>query len=116
MPAVYIVLIVRMGRTISSFFVKEGNLYMTSDFVVGIMAETIKVTLLVSAPVLLVGLVVGVIISLFQAVTQVQEMTLVFVPKILAVMITLVAALPWMLNILITFTHNLFSNIPAYIK
>ncbi|MBI4632633.1 MAG: flagellar biosynthesis protein FliQ [Deltaproteobacteria bacterium] len=89
---------------------------MTSDFVVGIMAESIKVTLLVSAPVLIVGLVVGVIISLFQAVTQIQEMTLVFVPKIMAVMIALVAALPWMLNILITFTHNLFSNIPAYIK
>ena len=89
---------------------------MTSDFVVGIMAEGIKVTLLVSAPVLIVGLVVGVIISLFQAVTQVQEMTLVFVPKIIAVMITLVAALPWMLNILIAFTHNLFVNIPAYIK
>ncbi len=89
---------------------------MTSDFVVGIMAEGIKVTLLISAPVLIVGLVVGVVISLFQAVTQVQEMTLVFVPKIMAVLITLVAALPWMLNVLISFTHNLFVNIPAYIK
>ena len=89
---------------------------MTSDFVVGIMAESIKVTLLVSAPVLIVGLVVGVVISLFQAVTQVQEMTLVFVPKIMAVMITLVAALPWMLNILLTFTHNIFANIPMYVR
>ncbi len=89
---------------------------MTSDLVVGIMAESIKVTLLVSAPVLIVGLVVGVLISLLQAATQVQEMTLVFVPKIMAVMITLVAALPWMLNILVSFTHNLFVNIPAYIK
>lgn len=89
---------------------------MTSDFVVGVMAECIKVTLLISAPVLIVGLVVGVVISLFQAVTQVQEMTLVFVPKIVAVMITLVAALPWMLNILLTFTHNLFANIPTYVR
>lgn len=89
---------------------------MTIDAVVGLMAETIKVTLLVSAPMLIVGLVVGVLISLFQAVTQIQEMTLVFVPKIVAVLVTLVAALPWMLNLLLTFTHNIFNNIPAYIK
>jgi flagellar biosynthesis protein FliQ len=86
------------------------------DFIVGIMAETIRVTLLVSAPVLLVGLVVGVVISLFQAVTQVQEMTLVFVPKIVACLVTLVAALPWMINLLVSFTHNLFVNIPMYVK
>jgi len=89
---------------------------MSLDFIVGIMAETIRVTLLISAPVLIVGLVVGVVISLFQAVTQVQEMTLVFVPKIVACLIALVAALPWMINILVSFTHNLFSNIPMYIK
>ncbi|MCX5854653.1 MAG: flagellar biosynthesis protein FliQ [Deltaproteobacteria bacterium] len=89
---------------------------MTLDFIVGIMAETIRVTLLVSAPVLIVGLVVGVVISLFQAVTHVQEMTLVFVPKIVACLVTLVAALPWMINLLVSFTHNLFINIPTYIK
>ena len=89
---------------------------MSLDFIVGIMAETIRVTLLVSAPVLIVGLVVGVVISLFQAVTQVQEMTLVFVPKIVACLVTLVAALPWMINLLVSFTHNLFINIPTYIK
>jgi len=89
---------------------------MTVEFVVGIMAEAIKVTLLVSAPVLIVGLVVGVAISLFQAVTQIQEMTLVFVPKIVAVMVVLIAALPWMLSLLMTFTHNLFVNIPAYVR
>lgn len=89
---------------------------MTLDFVIGIMAETIWTTLLVSAPVLIVGLLVGVVISLFQAVTQVQEMTLVFVPKIIACLIALVAALPWMINVLVTFTHNIFINIPAYVK
>jgi flagellar biosynthesis protein FliQ len=89
---------------------------MDVDFIVGIMAETIRVALLVSAPVLLVGLIVGVVISLLQAVTQVQEMTLVFVPKIVACLIVLVAALPWMINILVSFTHNLLSNIPNYIK
>lgn len=89
---------------------------MTLDFIVGIMAETVWTTLLVAAPVLIVGLVVGVLISLFQAVTQVQEMTLVFVPKIVACLIALVAALPWMINILLSFTHNIFSNIPLYVK
>lgn len=89
---------------------------MTLDFIVGIMAESIRVTLLVSAPVLLVGLIVGLIISLFQAVTQVQEMTLVFVPKIVACLVALVAALPWMINLLVSFTQNLFVNIPNYIK
>lgn len=89
---------------------------MTLDFIVGIMAETVWTTLLVAAPVLIVGLVVGVVISLFQAVTQVQEMTLVFVPKIVACLIALVAALPWMINILVSFTHNIFSNIPLYVK
>jgi len=89
---------------------------MSLDFIVGIMAETIRVTLLVAAPVLIVGLVVGVAISLLQAVTQVQEMTLVFVPKIVACLVALVAALPWMINLLVSFTHNLFTNIPTYIK
>jgi flagellar biosynthetic protein FliQ len=88
---------------------------MTADLVVGVMAEAIKVTLLVSAPVLLVGLAVGVVISLFQAVTQVQEMTLVFVPKIVAVLVALVAALPWMLNLLVSFTQNLYLSLPSYI-
>jgi flagellar biosynthetic protein FliQ len=80
------------------------------------MAETIRVTLMIAAPVLIVGLTVGVLISLFQAVTQVQEMTLVFVPKIVACLVTLVAALPWMMNLLVSFTQNLFINIPHYIK
>jgi flagellar biosynthetic protein FliQ len=89
---------------------------MSVDFIVGIMAETIRVALMISAPVLLVGLVVGVVISLLQAVTQVQEMTLVFVPKIVASLVVLVAALPWMINLLVSFTYQLFSNIPNYIK
>jgi flagellar biosynthetic protein FliQ len=89
---------------------------MTADFVVGLMAEAIKVAFLISAPVLITGLVVGIAISLFQAVTQIQEMTLVFVPKIIAIMVVLVAAFPWMINIMVTYTHNLISNIPMYIK
>ena len=89
---------------------------MTTDTVVGLMVETIKITLLIAAPMLIVGLIVGVVISLLQAVTQIQEMTLVFVPKIVAVLVTLVASLPWMISLLTTYTQNIFANIPAYIK
>jgi flagellar biosynthetic protein FliQ len=89
---------------------------MTTELIMGIATETMKVTLLVSAPVLLVGLIVGLAISVFQAVTQVHEMTLTFVPKIIAVMIAMLIALPWMMNLIVTFTHNLFSNIPMYVK
>ncbi len=89
---------------------------MSIDFVTGVMAETIRITLLISAPVLIVGLAVGVFVSLIQAVTQVQEITLVFVPKIVACLIALVAALPWMMNVLMSFTINIFSNIPNYVR
>ncbi|MFZ3114943.1 MAG: flagellar biosynthesis protein FliQ [Syntrophales bacterium] len=89
---------------------------MSTEFVVGLIAEAIKLMLLISAPALIVALVVGVAISLFQAVTQIQEMTLVFVPKIVAVMVVLVAALPWMLNLLVTYTHNIIANIPLCIR
>ena len=89
---------------------------MSSDFVIGMAVETIKVTLLISAPMLLMGLIIGLAISIFQAVTQIQEMTLVFVPKIVAVLIALIISLPWMLNIMITYTQNILSNFPAYIR
>ena len=87
-----------------------------SDVVIGIAYEAIQMTLLMAAPMLTVGLIIGLIISIFQAVTQVQEMTLTFVPKIVGVLLALVAALPWMLNTMVTYTHNLFSSIPLYIR
>jgi len=89
---------------------------MTVDLVTGIMAETVRVILFVSAPVLIVGLVVGVAISLVQAATQVQEITLVFVPKIVVCLIALIAALPWMIATLITYTQNLFQNLSLYVR
>ena len=89
---------------------------MSSDFLIGMAVETIKVTLLISAPMLLMGLIVGLAISIFQAVTQIQEMTLVFVPKIVAVLIALIISLPWMMNIMITYTQNILSNFPTYIR
>jgi flagellar biosynthetic protein FliQ len=87
---------------------------MTTQFVVSLAKEAVEMTLLVSGPMLLAGLVVGLLVSIFQAVTQIQEMTLTFIPKILAVMIALLFFFPWMLQTLIAFTAKLITNIPQY--
>jgi len=89
---------------------------MSVDLVVGIANEAIEVTLLLAAPMLGIGLIVGLVVSIFQAVTQVQEMTLTFVPKIIAVMLALIVALPWMISLMVTYTQNLFTSIPTYIR
>ena len=68
--------------------------------------------LLLSLPMLAVALFVGVLISLFQAVTQIQEMTLTFVPKIIAVFLTLAFFAPWLTETMVTFTRRLFEDIP----
>lgn len=80
--------------------------------VIAVSKEALVVTLLVSAPLLAAGLVVGVLVSIVQAVTQIQEMTLTFVPKILAVSAALVIFLPWMLTTLIQFTRKIFESLP----
>lgn len=89
---------------------------MTPEFVTSIGKQTIEVLLIVSAPVLIAGMVVGLAVSIFQAVTQIQEMTLTFVPKIIVVFIVLLALSPWMMEIMIKFTSQIFTNIPEYIK
>ncbi len=89
---------------------------MNIDLVKEISGEVFKTVLIVSAPVLLVSLVVGLVISLFQAVTQIQEFTLTFVPKIIAVFITLFLFFPWIARILVTYTTDLYTKIPVYIK
>ncbi|MGA1861843.1 flagellar biosynthesis protein FliQ [Deferribacter thermophilus] len=88
---------------------------MTADFVIEITTKTLELTILIAAPMLIFGLLVGLLISIFQAVTQIQEMTLTFIPKILAVVVALIIFFPWILDKLINFTYNLFLNIPVYI-
>ncbi len=89
---------------------------MTPEYVVGFARHAIEVTLLVSAPMLGLGLLVGILISLFQAVTQIQEMTLVFVPKIVAVMVALIVFSPWIIRMMVGFTARIFMDIPMYAK
>jgi flagellar biosynthetic protein FliQ len=89
---------------------------MTPEFVVSLAKEGIMLTLLVSAPMLLLGLVVGLAISVFQAVTSISEMTLTFIPKIVAVFMGMLFFAPWMMEKMTSYTIKLISNLPMYIK
>ena len=89
---------------------------MTPDFVVTFAQEAIKVTILVAMPMLGLGLAVGLLVSIFQAVTQIHEMTLTFVPKILIVLIALLYFASWMLEHLMHFASTTIEQIPNYIR
>ncbi|MHB1015429.1 MAG: flagellar biosynthesis protein FliQ [Desulfurivibrionaceae bacterium] len=88
---------------------------MTPSESITLLQNAVIMTMLISAPVLLVAMVVGLLISLFQAITQIQEMTLTFVPKIVAVMATLLFLSSWMITKLVDYTHELIVSIPNII-
>ena len=88
---------------------------MSVEFVTGFILEAIKTTILLAGPVLIFGLVAGLLVAIFQATTQINEMTLVFIPKMLAVALAVLIFFPWMLKIIIHFTQNIFGNIAVYI-
>lgn len=89
---------------------------MTIDMVRELSVEVFRTILFAAGPALLVSLVVGLLVSLFQAVTQIQEFTLTFVPKIVAVFVCLLIFFPWIARVLITFTTNLIEKIPVYVR
>ncbi|MDN3524889.1 flagellar biosynthesis protein FliQ [Halomonas sabkhae] len=89
---------------------------MTPETVMTIAYQGMRVTLLLAGPLLLTALLTGLLVSLFQAATQINEMTLSFIPKILAVFGVLVLAGPWLLKLITNFTRELFSNIPTLIS
>ncbi|CAI2717979.1 flagellar biosynthesis protein FliQ [Nitrospina watsonii] len=88
---------------------------MTEQFIIDFGMTSIKTTLLLSAPMLGFGLLTGLVVSIFQAVTSIQELTLTFIPKILAVFLAMFLFFPWLLQIIIGFTENILSNFPALI-
>lgn len=88
---------------------------MTTDTVVWIGRDAMIVTLLASAPMLLAGMVIGLIISVFQSVTQIQEITLTFVPKIVATLLAFILFLPWMMDLILNFVYELYNNLGGYI-
>ena len=89
---------------------------MSQETVIGIAAEAIRVLLMVAAPMLIAGLLVGVLISIFQTATSIQDQTLTFIPKIVVVLLVLLASLPWMMQVMIDFTSRLFSQLHLYVR
>lgn len=89
---------------------------MENDFVIEVVNQAMKVTLMLSAPMLIGALVVGVLVSIFQAVTQINEQTLSFIPKILVIIATLVIFSPWMMETMVSYTRELFISIPELIR
>lgn len=89
---------------------------MFEDAILSIANEAVMTVLLVSAPILGATLLIGLLISILQATTQVQEMTLVFVPKIIIALLMIILLGPWMLNILTSFTYRLYASIPQLLS
>lgn len=89
---------------------------MSPEFVIGFMRSAIELTLSIAMPMLLVGLAVGVFISIIQAATQIQEQTLTFIPKLIAIFGMLLLTFPWILERITSFTSNILINIPQYIR
>ncbi|MFD1952662.1 flagellar biosynthesis protein FliQ [Paenibacillus thailandensis] len=88
---------------------------MSAEFVIGLAGRAVYTTLIASAPMLALALIIGLVISVFQATTQIQEQTLAFVPKIVAVFVALIVFGPWILNTLIQFTYEILNNLYKYI-
>lgn len=87
---------------------------MTPDFALALTDELLWTAMLISGPILGLSMLVGLLISIFQVVTQIQEMSLTFIPKIVTVALTLIAFGPWMLGVLLKFSRGLIANIPIY--
>jgi flagellar biosynthetic protein FliQ len=88
---------------------------MTPESVLDIGKEALHLTMLLAGPLLLSALAVGLLIGVFQAATQIQEMTLSFIPKLIALVFALLLAGPWMLHVIVDYTRNLFAAIPGLI-
>jgi flagellar biosynthetic protein FliQ len=86
---------------------------MTPELVISIARDALFTMLLVSSPMLISGLLIGLIISILQAITQVHEMTLTFIPKIIVVAVSLLIFLPWIINTIVDFTNRLYGMIPT---
>jgi flagellar biosynthesis protein FliQ len=89
---------------------------MSPEAVMSIGGRALEITLMLAAPMLLVALVTGLVVGAFQAATQINEMTLSFIPKLIAISVALMIAGPWMLKLLVAYTRELFESIPQLIN
>jgi len=85
---------------------------MTPESVMSMGRHAMEITLMIAAPMLLIALAIGLVVSIFQAATQINEMTLSFIPKLVGVFIALMVAGPWMLSVMVDYMRQLFTNIP----
>ncbi|MBB6282174.1 flagellar biosynthesis protein FliQ [Geobacillus subterraneus] len=88
---------------------------MSADLVIRLAEQGVYIVLIVCGPLLLLSLVVGLVVSIFQAATQIQEQTLAFVPKIVAVLLGLVLFGPWMLSKMVSYAHDIFNHLASFI-
>lgn len=88
---------------------------MTPESVMTMGRQAMEITLMVAAPLLIVALAVGLIVSIFQAATQINEATLSFIPKLVAIFVTMIVAGPWMLTVMMDYMRQMFSNIPGMV-
>lgn len=89
---------------------------MTPEFVIGFARQAIELTLLIALPMLGIGMAVGIFVSVLQAATQIQEMTLTFVPKIISIFVALLIFFPWIMDKMISYTRELLINFPNWIN
>jgi flagellar biosynthesis protein FliQ len=87
---------------------------MSQEYILRLAKDTLQITLMISAPMLLVSLVIGIIISITQVVTSIQDMTLSFVPRVIAVFVTFLLAFPWAMKILLAFTAQLYGHLERF--
>ena len=88
---------------------------MGSTAVIAMVREALEILLIISAPLLITALVTGLVVSVFQAATQINEMTLSFIPKLLGVFVAIVVSGPWIMQLLVDYTQRIFTNIPMMI-
>ncbi|HLW57683.1 MAG TPA: flagellar biosynthesis protein FliQ [Bacteriovoracaceae bacterium] len=89
---------------------------MENEFVIEVISQAIRVTLMMAAPMLIGALLVGILVSIFQAVTQINEQTLSFIPKILVIVAAMVIFSPWMMDTIVNYTRELFISIPEIVR
>jgi flagellar biosynthesis protein FliQ len=89
---------------------------MNPEMILQLAKETLQVTLMISSPMLIVALVVGILISVVQVVTSIQDMTLAYVPKVIAVFIAFLFVFPWMMNTLLVYTARLYGHLDRFVR
>lgn len=89
---------------------------MSGDMAIQVSRDALSMVMLIAAPMLGLGLLVGVLVSIFQATTQIQEQTLAFIPKIIAIFVAILVFGPWMLSLMVDYTREIFTNLPNMVR